>query len=112
MASSLPFSVSVGLQSDMEEALAPTLQALLSMDESQPFLQPVNTPGYAKSIAVPMDFSIIKFKLKSGDYRDPWLFVNDVWQIFENAWIYHRKSSDMYHSATIVRTNFHSPNLI
>ena len=31
-----------------------------------------------------------------GTYRDPWEFVNDVFLMFENAWVYNRKTSRVY----------------
>ena len=38
-----------------------------------------------------MDLATIKEKLNNGDYKDPWEFVDDVWLMFNNAWLYNRK---------------------
>ena len=40
--------------------------------------------------------SCIKRKLDTGAYSDPWEFVNDVFLMFENAWVYNRKTSRVY----------------
>ena len=49
-----------------------------------------------------MDMSTIKRKLDSGQFKDPWEFVDDVWLMFENAWIYNRKTSRVYKYCTKV----------
>ena len=43
-----------------------------------------------------MDLSTIRSKLDSGQYKDPWEYVDDVWLMFDNAWLYNRKTSNMY----------------
>ncbi len=50
-----------------------------------------------------MDLSTIKGKLDSGQYGDPWSFVDDVWLMFDNAWLYNKKSSRVYKCCTKVR---------
>ncbi|PRD32853.1 UNVERIFIED_CONTAM: Crebbp [Trichonephila clavipes] len=40
-----------------------------------------------------MDLSTIKRKLDTGQYQDPWQYVEDVWLMFDNAWLYNRKTS-------------------
>ena len=73
-----------------------------------PFREPVdpkqlNIPDYLEIIKQPMDLSTIKTKLDTGQYSDPWSFVDDVWLMFDNAWLYNKKSSRVYKYCTKVR---------
>jgi E1A/CREB-binding protein len=47
-----------------------------------------------------MDLSTIKEKLDTGDYKNPWEFCDDMWLMFENAWLYNRKNSKVYKYCT------------
>lgn len=70
-------------------------------------------PDYFQIIKKPMDMSCIKGKLDKGEYTDPWEFVDDVWQMFENAWVYNRKTSRVYKWCSKVRqeaVQFFSPS--
>lgn len=58
---------------------------------------------YFTIIKKPMDLSTIKRKLDTGQYAEPWQFVDDVWLMFENAWLYNRKSSKVHKFCTKVR---------
>ena len=49
-----------------------------------------------------MDLSTIRRKLDSGQYKDPWEYVDDVWLMFDNAWLYNRKTSRVYKYCTKV----------
>ena len=49
-----------------------------------------------------MDLSTIKRKLDTGVYADPWEFVDDMWLMFENAWLFNRKSSRVHKCCTKV----------
>lgn len=51
----------------------------------------------------PMDLSTIRTKLLDGTYTDPWQFCDDMWLMFENAWLYNRKASKVYKYCTKVR---------
>lgn len=31
-----------------------------------------------------------------GQYQDPWQYVDDIWLMFNNAWLYNRKTSRVY----------------
>ena len=44
----------------------------------------------------------MKRKLDSGSYSEPWEFVDDVNQMFDNAWLYNRKTSRVHKYATKV----------
>ena len=46
--------------------------------------------------------STIKRKLDTGQYQDPWQYVDDVWLMFDNAWLYNRKTSRVYKYCTKV----------
>lgn len=48
----------------------------------------------------PMDLSTIKRKLDTGQYQEPWQYVDDVWLMFNNAWLYNRKTSRVYKFCT------------
>lgn len=87
---------------ELKEALEPPLLKMYNCEpEAIPFRVPVdpkqlNIPDYFEIIKKPMDMSEIKLKLETGSYKDPWEFVDDVWLMFENAWIYNRKTSRVY----------------
>ena len=87
----------------------PTLEKLYRQDpESMPFRQPVDPtalgiPDYFDIVKTPMDLSTIKMNLNSGKYSDPWEYVDDVWLMFDNAWLYNRKTSRVYRYCTKVR---------
>ena len=51
---------------------------------------------YPEIIKKPMDMASIKRKLDTGGYSDPWQYIDDIWQMFENAWTYNRKTSRVY----------------
>lgn len=93
---------------ELRVALMPTLEKLFRQDpESLPFRQPVDAqalgiPDYFDIVTKPIDLSTIKLKLDRGEYRDPWEYVDDVWLMFENAWLYNRKNSRVYRYCTKV----------
>uniref|UniRef100_A0A8C1ZEF4 histone acetyltransferase n=1 Tax=Cyprinus carpio TaxID=7962 RepID=A0A8C1ZEF4_CYPCA len=87
---------------ELRQALMPTLESLYRQDpESLPFRQPVNPsllgiPDYFDIVKNPMDLSTIKRKLDTGQYQEPWQYVEDIWLMFNNAWLYNRKTSRVY----------------
>ncbi|KAK4329043.1 hypothetical protein Pmani_000575 [Petrolisthes manimaculis] len=93
---------------ELRQHLVPTLDKLYRQDpESIPFRQPVDPqalgiPDYFDIIKKPMDLSTIKRKLDTGQYTDPWDYVDDLWLMFDNAWIYNRKTSLVYRYCTKV----------
>lgn len=64
--------------------------------------QTLGIPDYFDVVKTPMDLSKIKKKLKTGGYSDPWEYIDDVWLMFENAWLYNKKTSKVYRYATKV----------
>lgn len=97
---------------ELRQALMPTLEKMYKQDpESVPFRLPVDPkllqiPDYFNIIKKPMDLSTIKKKLDTGQYTDPWQYVDDVWLMFENAWLYNRKTSKVYRYCTKLREVF------
>ncbi|XP_061605506.1 CREB binding protein b isoform X2 [Phyllopteryx taeniolatus] len=91
---------------ELRQALMPTLEALYRQDpESLPFRQPVDPllldiPDYFDIVKNPIDLSTIKRKLDTGQYQEPWQYVDDVWLMFNNAWLYNRKTSRVYKNCT------------
>ncbi|TMS15573.1 CREB-binding protein [Larimichthys crocea] len=91
---------------ELRQALMPTLEALYKQDpESLPFRQPVDPmllgiPDYFEIVKNPIDLSTIKRKLDTGQYQEPWQYVEDVWLMFNNAWLYNRKTSRVYKYCT------------
>ncbi|XP_010784253.1 CREB-binding protein-like isoform X2 [Notothenia coriiceps] len=88
---------------ELRQALMPTLEALYRQDpESLPFRQPVDPQllgipqDYFDIVKSPMDLSTIKRKLDTGQYQEPWQYVDDIWLMFNNAWLYNRKTSRVY----------------
>lgn len=98
---------------ELRQALLPTLEKLFRLDpESVPFRQPVDAtalgiPDYFDIVTKPIDLSTIKMKLDRGQYKDPWEYVDDVWLMFENAWLYNRKNSRVYRYCTKVNIFFY-----
>lgn len=91
---------------ELRQALMPVLEKLnIYNPESLPFRQPVDPvvlqiPDYYQIVKKPMDLSTIKRKLDTGMYSDPWQYVDDVWLMFENAWLYNKKNSKVYKFST------------
>ena len=91
---------------ELRQALMPTLEKLYRQDpESAPFRDPVEPqklgiPDYFDIIKRPMDLKTIRGKLDTGQYKDPWEYVDDVWLMFDNAWLYNRKTSRVYRCCT------------
>jgi len=51
---------------------------------------------YFEVVQQPMDLSTIREKLNLGKYADPWECINDIQLMFDNAWLYNRKTSKVY----------------
>jgi E1A/CREB-binding protein len=69
--------------------------------ESLPFHYPVNPdelglPDYFNVVKKPMDLSTIKKRLDDGHYANPQEFTDDMWLMFNNAWLYNKKTSKVY----------------
>jgi E1A/CREB-binding protein len=69
--------------------------------ESLPFHYPVDPdqlglPDYFNVVKKPMDLSTIKKRLDEGHYVNPQEFTDDMWLMFNNAWLYNKKTSKVY----------------
>ncbi|OAF69758.1 hypothetical protein A3Q56_02475 [Intoshia linei] len=88
---------------EMRVSFLRILESIYKQEDSEAFRYPVSSevvPDYYKIIKHPMDLSTIKTRLDQGSYTDPWMFIQDVWQMFENAWIYNKKSSHIHKKST------------
>lgn len=88
----------------------PTLEKLYRQEpESVPFRYPVDPqalaiPDYFEIVKKPMDLGTIRSNILNGKYSDPWEYVDDVWLMFDNAWLYNRKTSRVYRYCTKVNS--------
>lgn len=93
---------------ELRQALLPSLKALYNQEyESSPFREPVDPKAlrlfdYYDIVKKPMDLSTIEKKLDTGQYRDPWQYVDDIWLMFDNALLYNGKNSRVYRYAVKV----------
>lgn len=82
---------------ELRHHLVPILEKLYQQDPgSSPFCQPVDI------IKTPINLCTVQSKLHTGQYTDPWDFVDDIRLMFDNAWRYNRKTSCVYRYCTKV----------
>ena len=99
---------------ELREKLMPTYDKLFKQEpEALPFHEPVNPillqlPDYFDVIKRPMDLSTIKSKLDEGKYSNPQEYVDDVWLMLNNAWMYNKKTSKVYKFCTKLSEIFSS----
>jgi len=99
---------------ELEDALRPVFDAVWNQDpESYPFRQPVDPralgiPDYFNIIKEPMDLATISRRLEEGEYKTPWEFCKDMWLMFDNAWLYNKKTSRVYKYCTKLTEVFDS----
>ncbi|KAL8275531.1 hypothetical protein Esti_000482 [Eimeria stiedai] len=87
------------------------LQHLKSLKAAQWFLYPVdpeadNVPDYFDVVQHPMDLQTVEKKLLQGAYQHPFLWQQDVRQVFFNAFSYHVMSNDVWKDATALALEF------
>lgn len=68
---------------------------------AEPFLEPVDPevlgiPDYFQIIKEPMDFSKVEKRLRSGFYKSPQEFENDIQKIWDNATTYNKPHTEIY----------------
>ena len=93
----------------LREKLMPTFERVYNEEpESIPFQAPVNpdVPDYFTIIKRPMDLSTIRTKLDEGKYSNPQEYVDDIWLMFNNAWLYNKKTSKVYKYCTKLSETF------
>uniref|UniRef100_A0A914D8R8 Bromo domain-containing protein n=1 Tax=Acrobeloides nanus TaxID=290746 RepID=A0A914D8R8_9BILA len=75
------------------------------MNEAVPFQIPVEElikiPDYANIVQQPMDLLTIRLKLENGQYEDAWKFCDDIWLMFENAWLFNKNKRSRIYKLTI-----------
>lgn len=97
---------------ELRSVLEPIWTKIHSLEpESVPFRQPVDPialgiPDYFRQVKCPMDLSAIKQKLISNQYGDPWPFIDDFNQMFDNSIKYNRKTTLVYRYTIKVRLFF------
>ncbi|XP_026192918.1 glycine, alanine and asparagine-rich protein, partial [Cyclospora cayetanensis] len=84
---------------------------LKSLKAAQWFLYPVdpeadNVPDYLDVVQHPMDLQTVEKKLLQGAYPHPFLWQQDVRQVFFNAFSYHVVSTEVWRDATALALEF------
>lgn len=92
----------------MVDALLPTWARLYAPKKSAPFRKPAD-PTHSVAVPKPMDLSTIKTKLTTGQYANPWEYIDDVWLMLENAWNSNKTTTKIYMHATKVSRTFNLP---
>ncbi|KAI6240900.1 Histone acetyltransferase [Aphelenchoides fujianensis] len=90
---------------ELRAYLKPILEKLMHTEESIPLPRAreprgAKIPDYYDIIKNPMDMFTMGKKLDCGEYRNPWEFCEDMWLMFDNAWLYNRKNSKVYKYCT------------
>ncbi|CAF3278892.1 unnamed protein product [Rotaria socialis] len=96
---SLPKYPAVFSPEDIRENMVPLVRLLCEQEEGMWFRQPVTeamAPGYFDIIKFPMDFSTILKKLNENQYSTPFQFCEDMWLVFNNAWLFNKKTHRVY----------------
>lgn len=79
------------------DIILPVLHKIWQMEEAVPFKTSVESADTNVDLSVPpTDLSDVEKRLTLNLYVEPWKFVSDVWMLFENAWLYNKKSSKVY----------------
>ncbi|CAF1255456.1 unnamed protein product [Rotaria sp. Silwood1] len=83
---------------DLRTHLEPIIQKMIVCEDSYPFRQPID----AMTIITkhPMDISTMHNKLLHGEYKNPLEFCDDAWLMFNNAWLYNKKTTPIYTMCT------------
>jgi E1A/CREB-binding protein len=90
---------------DLRAHLEPVIHKMIACEDSNPFRQPVdpvalNILDYPTIVKYPMDISTMHNKLLRGEYQTPLQFCDDAWLMFNNAWLYNRKTTRVYKMCT------------
>ena len=96
---SLPKHPAVFSTDEIRDKMAPILRHIYDQEEGFWFRLPVTeaiAPGYFDIIKYPMDFSTIFKKLDENQYKTPFQFCEDIWLVFNNTWLFNKKSQRVY----------------
>jgi E1A/CREB-binding protein len=77
---------------DLRRHLEPIIDKMIGSEDSYQFEQPVDILDY------PMYISTMHKKLLRGEYKNPLEFCDDAWLMFNNAWIYNKRTTSIYRS--------------
>ena len=93
---------------ELHTRLEPVIQKMMACEDSHPFRQPVdpvalNILDYPTIVKTPMDISTMHEKLMRGEYKNPLQFCDDAWLMFNNAWLYNKKTTRVYKMSSKVR---------
>ena len=96
---------------ELREMLTPIWRKVYEHPDAPPFQIPVDhialgIPDYVDVVKNPMDLSTMNLKLEKGEYEEPWGFIQDMWLMFENAWLYNKKNSRVYRMCTKLKEEF------
>ncbi|UJR34921.1 hypothetical protein I4U23_027699 [Adineta vaga] len=85
--------------------LEPVIHTMIAFKASSPFRLPIdpielNFLDYSTIIKHPMDILTMQNKLKRGEYKNPVEFCDDAWLMFNNAWLYNKKTTRIYRMST------------
>lgn len=89
------------------------LEEIFNDKYAEPFRAPVDPvmlhiPDYFQVIKEPMDLTTIRNNLEDGKYNDPWEVVEHFRLMFNNAWLYNKKTSKVYKMCTKLAELFQS----
>ncbi|VDL98160.1 unnamed protein product [Schistocephalus solidus] len=91
----------------------PLLAEIYNDRNAEPFRDPVDPvalhiPDYPQVIKQPMDLATIRNNLEDGKYKDPWEVLDSFRLMFNNAWLYNKKTSKVYKMCTKLSELFES----
>ncbi len=86
---------------ELLRAFLPLHAEVFNDKNAEPFREPVdsvalNIPDYPRVVKHPMDLTTIRNKLSEGLYKDPWKVLDDFRLMYNNAWLYNKKTSKVY----------------
>lgn len=90
----------------LRDKLIGTFETVKNDPDAWAFQTPVDPdelhlPDYFKIVKRPMDLSTIRKKLcDECAYSNPQEFVDDMWLMFNNAWLFNKKTSKVYKNTT------------
>uniref|UniRef100_A0A1I7ZNT3 histone acetyltransferase n=1 Tax=Steinernema glaseri TaxID=37863 RepID=A0A1I7ZNT3_9BILA len=83
---------------ELRRVLVPVWERLSKAPESVALRVPVD-PALL-GMRSPMDILTVLGKLEGGEYQNPWEFCDDMYLMFDNAWLLNRKNSKFVKSTT------------
>ncbi|KAK6015662.1 KIX domain protein, partial [Ostertagia ostertagi] len=82
----------------------PGEDTIFDANELRHYLRPVwekmDCSEDAVPFRMPVDPDLLHIPITVGRYKNPWEFCDDMWLMFDNAWMYNRKNSKVYKYCT------------